>query len=145
MYRTHVCVIRAQGQCPNFMPSLEGYSFNSGYILFRTIYMPACQAGTTIGFFYKVKIVDVSSKLIFLFFRVSKDLSIRASYGNPQRSQFSLYSCLKVRKTAKIRKRYNQVPHLTQGTTWESNKNTLNIHKNENHVRVDKVTLMFLL
>ena len=34
MYRIHVSVIRAQGQCPpNFMPSLEGYSFNSGYIL----------------------------------------------------------------------------------------------------------------
>ena len=32
MYRTHVSVIRAQGQCHNFMPSLEGYSFNSGYI-----------------------------------------------------------------------------------------------------------------
>ena len=29
---------------------------------------------------------------------------------------------IKVRKTAKIRKRYNQVPHLTQDTTWESNK-----------------------
>ena len=27
----------------------------------------------------------------------------------------------------KIRKRYNQVPHLTQDTTWESNKNTINI------------------
>ena len=34
---------------------------------------------------------------------------------------------VKVRKTAKIRKRYNQVPHLTQDTTWESNKNTINI------------------
>ena len=33
MYRTHVSVIRAQGQCLNFMPILEGYSFNSGYIL----------------------------------------------------------------------------------------------------------------
>ena len=32
-----------------------------------------------------------------------------------------------VRKTTKIRKRYNQVPHLTQDTTWESNKNTINI------------------
>ena len=31
----------------------------------------------------------------------------------------------KVRKTTKIRKRYNQVPHLTQDTTWESNKNTI--------------------
>ena len=94
--------------------------------------------------FYKVKIVVCRRKLIFLFSRVSKDLSIRASNVNPQRSQFSLYSCLKVRKTAKIRKRYNQVPHLTQGTTWESNKNTINIHKHENHVGVDKVTLMFL-
>ena len=34
---------------------------------------------------------------------------------------------LKVRKTAKIRKRYNQIPHLTQETTWESNKYTINI------------------
>ena len=33
MYRIHASVIRAQGQCPNFMPSLKGYSFNSGYIL----------------------------------------------------------------------------------------------------------------
>ena len=33
----------------------------------------------------------------------------------------------KVRKTAKIRKRYNQVPHLTQDSTWESNKNTIKI------------------
>ena len=24
-------------------------------------------------------------------------------------------------------KRYNQVPHLTQVTTWENNKNTINI------------------
>ena len=28
---------------------------------------------------------------------------------------------------AKIRKRYNQVPHLTQDTTWERNKYTINI------------------
>ena len=28
---------------------------------------------------------------------------------------------------AKIRKRYNQVPHLTQDTILESNKNTINI------------------
>ena len=32
-----------------------------------------------------------------------------------------------VRKAAKIRKRYNQVPHLTQDTIWKSNKNTINI------------------
>ena len=28
---------------------------------------------------------------------------------------------------AKIRKRYNQLPHMTQDTTWESNKSTINI------------------
>ena len=36
-----------------------------------------------------------------------------------------------VRKTAKIRKRYNQLPHLTQDVTWESNKNTMNIKSQE--------------
>ena len=36
---------------------------------------------------------------------------------------------LKERKMAKIRKRYNQAPHPTQDTTWESNKNTTNITK----------------
>ena len=52
---------------------------------------------------------------------------------------------LESKKAAKIRERYNQVPHLTQDTTWESKKNTINIHKHENHVGVDKVTLIFLL
>ena len=33
----------------------------------------------------------------------------------------------KVRKTARIRSRYNQVPHLSQDTKWESNKITINI------------------
>ena len=35
----------------------------------------------------------------------------------------------KVRKVAKIRNKYNQVPHLTQDTTWESVKNTFKYHK----------------
>ena len=30
----------------------------------------------------------------------------------------------KVSKKAKFRNRYNQVPHLTQETTWESENNT---------------------
>ena len=37
----------------------------------------------------------------------------------------------KVRKTAKIRNKYNQVPHLTQDTTWESDKITIRHHKQE--------------
>ena len=40
---------------------------------------------------------------------------------------YSVVQEMKARKTAKIRKRYNQVPHLTQDTTWESNKNTTNV------------------
>ena len=36
---------------------------------------------------------------------------------------------LKVRKVAKIRDRYNQVPHLTQDATWKSDKNTTKQHK----------------
>ena len=34
---------------------------------------------------------------------------------------------VKERKMAKIRNRYNQVPHMTQDTTWKSNKTTINI------------------
>ena len=34
--------------------------------------------------------------------------------------------CVNVRKVAKIRSRYYQVPYLTQDTTWESNKNKHN-------------------
>ena len=41
-----------------------------------------------------------------------------------------LVSNLIVRNEAKIRNRYNQVPHLTQDTTWESDKTRGNItHK----------------
>ena len=32
---------------------------------------------------------------------------------------------------AKITNQYNQVPHLTQDTTWESDKNTIKHHKQE--------------
>ena len=38
---------------------------------------------------------------------------------------------LKVRKNAKIRNRYNQVPHLTQDTIWESDKNLRKRHLQE--------------
>ena len=34
---------------------------------------------------------------------------------------------IEVRKEVKIRKRYNQIPHLTQDITWESYKHTINI------------------
>ena len=37
----------------------------------------------------------------------------------------------KVIKLAKIKNRYNQVPHLTKDTTWESDKNTIKHHKRE--------------
>ena len=36
-------------------------------------------------------------------------------------------SMMKVRKVAKIRNQYNQVPHLTQDTTWKVTKTQLSI------------------
>ena len=36
---------------------------------------------------------------------------------------------LNVRKMAKIRNQYNQVPHLTRDTTWESYNFTIRYHK----------------
>ena len=38
---------------------------------------------------------------------------------------------IKVRKKAKIRNLYNQVPHLTQDTTWDSDDNTRKYHIQE--------------
>ena len=34
----------------------------------------------------------------------------------------------RVSKKAKIRNQYDQVPHLTQDTTWKSDKNTIELH-----------------
>ena len=38
-----------------------------------------------------------------------------------------MLSNIEVRKMTKIRKQYNHAPHLTQDTTWESKKTTINI------------------
>ena len=38
---------------------------------------------------------------------------------------------IKVRKKDKIRNRYNQLPHLSQDTTWESDENTRKHHIQE--------------
>ena len=37
----------------------------------------------------------------------------------------------KVRKVAKIRNPYNEVPRLPQDTTWESDENTIKYYKRE--------------
>ena len=45
---------------------------------------------------------------------------------------FTACGCVfKVKKAAKIRNRYNQVQHLTQDTTRDSDKNTIKHHKQE--------------
>ena len=41
------------------------------------------------------------------------------------------YRQIKVRKTAKIRNQYNQVPHLTHDTTCKSDKTTIRQHIQE--------------
>ena len=40
---------------------------------------------------------------------------------------YSLVQKMKVKNTAKIKNRYNQVPHLTQDTTWKVTKNTISV------------------
>ena len=47
--------------------------------------------------------------------------------GTEQNQQHNSKNTIKVRKTARIRNQYNQVPHLSQDTKWESNKITINI------------------
>ena len=47
---------------------------------------------------------------------------------NLKRGDISRQQPVKVRKAIKMRNRYNQVPHLTQDTTWESDKNTIKHH-----------------
>ena len=42
---------------------------------------------------------------------------------------------IKVRKTARIRNRYNKVPHLSQDTKWESNNITINKTNKSQEVR----------
>ena len=44
-----------------------------------------------------------------------------------QRNIMSTKYWLKVRNKAKIKNRYNQIPHLTQDTIWESEKTQENI------------------
>ena len=39
--------------------------------------------------------------------------------------------CIEIRKQAKIRNQCNQVSHLAQDTTWESDKNTRKLHIQE--------------
>ena len=41
------------------------------------------------------------------------------------------FNSIKVRKVAKVRNRFNQVPQLTQDTTWARDKNTIKHHKQE--------------
>ena len=46
--------------------------------------------------------------------------------------KFNSVGKIKEKSLAKIRNRYNQVPHLTRETIWESDKNTRKHHTQEN-------------
>ena len=48
-----------------------------------------------------------------------------------QFSKFQIMKIIRVRKQAKIRNQCNQVPHLTQDTIWETDKNTRKHHIQE--------------
>ena len=70
-------------------------------------------------FFWKHCKMLTGRDMCFIMCCDSKHLDLQCTAWSKSR--------FKVRKTAKIRKRYNQEPYLTQDTTWESNKNTINI------------------
>ena len=62
-----------------------------------------------------------------------------ASAQTIQSIRFSHTKMMEVRKKATIRNRYNQVPNLTQGTIWESDKTQENItHKKSKRSADDK-------
>ena len=42
--------------------------------------------------------------------------------------KLTIILCIKVKKNAKLRYRYNQVPHLTRDTIWEGDQNTKKRH-----------------
>ena len=51
-------------------------------------------------------------------------ISLRICKRSKEKFELSYIATVEARKMAKIRNQYNQVPHLTQDTTWEV-KNTL--------------------
>ena len=55
----------------------------------------------------------------------------RAKHKNACKPSGGIAVIVKVRKMAKIRNQYSQVPHLTMDTTWESDKSTIRHHKQE--------------
>ena len=48
-----------------------------------------------------------------------------------RRDKIIILVILSVKKEARIRNRYNQVPHLTQDTIWKSDKNVRTYHTQE--------------
>ena len=71
---------------------------------------------------------------IFLLVSVAVVTGLKCALSETRRQVFltaTLNACesemqvlIEVRKKAKIRSRYNQEPHFTQDTTWQSDKNT---------------------
>ena len=45
----------------------------------------------------------------------------------------------KVKKKAKIRNQYNQLPHLTRNIIWENDKNTRTHHTQESQAVITKI------
>ena len=89
--------------------SLTRYYYWHNLTRYRWIYMYLIQHKTACN-----EIICQSS----LVFSIQNNLSkYRCNSLNSAK-----INTMKVRKTAKIRNQYNQVPHLTQDTTWESDK-----------------------
>ena len=89
---------------------------------------------------FELKIVNIFLPInLNMFFGAQKNRLIETvllsthniCFGREIKKIFFNYAVLfgDPRNTTNIRNRFNQVPHLTQDTTWESDKNTMKHHK----------------
>ena len=70
-------------------------------------------------------------KFLYKYWRSQKPSPRPSTNLYNQVVYFDRWDQFKERKAAQIRTRYNQVLHLTQDTTWESDKNTIKLHNQE--------------
>ena len=65
--------------------------------------------------------------LLQLYYRIARKHVLFAVFYRPPNSDSTFFLQLKVRKRAKIRNRYDQVPHLTQDTNGKVTTSQLEI------------------
>ena len=119
--RQHLTV-KTQMKCSILLHFIRVYSVCKGYKVLQTKEYNIFEN-------YKLTPLDKICTMDYPKFTVSnqKDKSISIK----RVKKLAMIHGTIVKKGAKTRNGYNQVPHLSQDTTWESNKNTLEHDKGE--------------